>query len=67
MNDLTMKDIFDAVQRLNWSYGRGDLVSVKYAGRDLWLCESKLQYGISKFTARVRFRTVRARNHQTTV
>ena len=65
---LTRAELFAAIQRLNWLYGRGDLIEREmrvFAGRIE--CTSRLQYGTSRFTARFNGRTVYARGRQTTV
>lgn len=66
---LTRAELFAAIQRLNWLYGRGDLIEREMRcfmdGRvEL---TARLQYGESKFTARFNGRTVYARGRQTTV
>lgn len=66
---LTRAELFTAIQRLNWLYGRGELIDreMKCFADGRVECTSRLQYGTSKFTARFNGRTVYARNHQTTV
>ena len=66
---LTRIELFHAIQNLNWQYGRGEItdydMKVFMDGRVELV--AKLQYGVSKFTARFNGRTVYARGHQTTV
>lgn len=67
---LTNRELYDAVQTLNWCYGRGDLrgdSAIQQAANGDYVCVASLQYGFSKFTVRVVGRTVYARGHQLTV
>ena len=69
---LTNRELYDAVQTLNWCYGRGELrgnSAIQQAANGDYVCVASLQYGFSKFTVRVggRGRTVYARGHQLTV
>ena len=66
---LTRAELVEAIRHLNGVYGRGDLVerTIRVGMDGLVQCESKLQYGMSKFTARFNGRTVYARGHQTTI
>jgi hypothetical protein len=67
---LTNREIYDAVQTLNWNYGRGELrgnAAIQEAANGTMVCVSSLQYGFSKFTVKVVGRTVYARGHQITV
>ena len=66
---LTRADLFAAIQRLNWMYGRGEISdrTIRCFADGRVECTARLQYGESKFTARFNGRTVYARGHQTTV
>ena len=66
---LTRAELFTAIRRLNWSYGRGELIEreMRFFADGRIECTSRLQYGESKFTARFNGRTVYARGHQTTI
>ena len=66
---LTRAELFAAIQRLNWMYGRGEIsdrTMLCFADGRVELT-ARLQYGESKFTARFNGRTVYARGHQVTV
>lgn len=68
--ELTNVELRDAVQRLNWKHGRGDLRgenAIQIASNGDIIAIATLQYGYSKFRVRVIGRTVHARGHQTTV
>lgn len=66
---LTRMELVAAINKLNWNYGRGDLIErdMRFFADGRVECTAKLQYGMSKFTARFNGRTVYARGHQTTV
>jgi hypothetical protein len=67
---LTDRELYDAVQTLNWCYGRGELrgnSAIQQAANGDYVCVASLLYGFSKFTVRVAGRTVYARGHQLTV
>lgn len=66
---LTRQELFGAIQRLNWLYGRGDVIErdMRFFADGRIECTAKCQYGTAKFTARFNGRTVYARKHQMTV
>lgn len=63
----TRSQITAAIKRLNNVYGRGDVRQVRYFADGRIEVTASLQYGHSKFTARVRNSTVYARGHQITI
>lgn len=67
MKRLSTKEITEAITRLNNNYGRGDVRQVRRYLDGRIEVIARLQYGESKFTARVDGRTVYARGHQLTV
>lgn len=61
---LADKRIFQTVQRLNWLYGKGDLVSVVRVSQSCYMATAKKQYGTFIFSFSFNGTTVKALQHQ---
>ncbi len=66
MNHLTHAESTKAIIHLNRIYGKGDVRQVRYFLDGKIEVIANLQYGQSKFMARVKNRTVFCRGHQMT-
>lgn len=58
------RKIFKTVQRLNWLYGKGDLLTVRHVGGNAYMATAQKQYGTFVFSVRFDGVTVRALGHQ---
>ena len=57
-------EVLDALRSLNWSYGRGEIVSVKSTNGLDGIVTCKLQYGTCRAEFTVKNDTVYFRGHQ---
>ncbi len=65
---MTLEQFYSLVQKLNWNYGKGELVSLEAATTpNTWIAVSQLQNGTSTFTVRCDGKTVFARGHQKSI